>query len=85
MLSAKLIFRGVGVVHVVGKITEAQIRQLTAEQRARLILPCQALHAAALRFTWRGRDWEFHAEPEKWFTDFIAGKPCTPDWAEQYL
>ena len=61
------------------------LRQLTAEQRARLILPCQALHAAALRFTWRGRDWEFHAEPEKWFTDFIAGKPCTPDWAEQYL
>ncbi len=61
------------------------LRQLTAEQRARLILPCQALHAALLRFTWRGRDWEFRADPEPWFTDFIAGNPCTPDWAEKYL
>lgn len=61
------------------------LRQLTAEQRARLILPCQALHAASLRFNWRGRDWEFRAAPESWFTDFIAGKPCTPDWAEKYL
>lgn len=61
------------------------LRQLTAEQRARLILPCQALHAAALRFRWRDRDWEFRADPEPWFTDFIAGHPCTPDWAEKYL
>ncbi len=61
------------------------LRQLTTAQRERLILPCQALHAALLRFTWRGRDWEFRADPEPWFTDFIAGKPCTPDWAEKYL
>ena len=61
------------------------LRQLTVEQRARLILPCQALHAARLRFRWRDRDWEFRAEPEAWFTDFVAGKPCTPDWAEKYL
>jgi len=61
------------------------LRQLTAGQRARLILPCQALHAAVLRFTWRNRDWEFRADPEPWFNDFIAGKPCTPDWAEKYL
>ena len=61
------------------------LRQMTAEQRTRLILPCQALHAAQLRFTWRARDWEFRADPEPWFTDFIAGQPCTPDWAEKYL
>ena len=61
------------------------LRQLTAAQRARLILPCQALHATALRFSWRGRDWAFLADPEPWFTDFIAGKPCTPDWAERFL
>ena len=61
------------------------LRKLSAEQRARLILPCQALHATALRFSWRARDLEFRAEPEAWFSDFIAGKPCTPDWAEKYL
>ncbi len=61
------------------------LRQLTVEQRARLILPCQALHAARLGFHWRGQDWEFRAEPEAWFNDFVAGKPCTPDWAEKYL
>ena len=60
-------------------------RRLSAEQRTRLILPCQALHAAVLRFNWRGRDWEFRSEPEAWFTDFVAGQPCTPDWAEKYL
>ena len=64
---------------------EFVLRQLTAERRARLILPCQALHATQLRFSWLGRDWEFRAEPEPWFTDFIAGQPCTPDWAEKYL
>jgi 23S rRNA pseudouridine1911/1915/1917 synthase len=61
------------------------LRQLTEAQRSRLILPCQALHAARLRFTWRTREWEFSAEPEAWFTGFIAGEPCTPDWAEKYL
>ena len=34
-------------------------RRLTDEQRRRLILPCHALHASAVRFRWRGRDWEF--------------------------
>jgi hypothetical protein len=43
------------------------------------------LHATRLRFTWRARDWEFRADPEPWFTDFVAGKPSTPDWAEKYL
>jgi 23S rRNA pseudouridine1911/1915/1917 synthase len=59
-------------------------RKLTEEQRRRLILPCQALHAAGLRFNWLLREWDFRAEPEPWFLDFVAGLPCTPDWAEKY-
>jgi len=61
------------------------VRRLTDAQRRRLLLPCQALHAETLRFNWLLKDWEFRAEPEPWFNDFVAGKPCTPDWAEQYL
>jgi 23S rRNA pseudouridine1911/1915/1917 synthase len=59
-------------------------RRLTESQRRQLILPCQALHAERLRFNWLQRDWDFHAPPESWFTDFIAGQPCPPDWAERY-
>ena len=46
--------------------------RLTAEQRQRLILPNHALHAAAVRFEWRGKQTEFFCAPEKWFTDFAA-------------
>lgn len=46
--------------------------RLTDEQRARLILPNQALHASAVRFSWRGAMVEFRCEPEKWFSDFLA-------------
>lgn len=60
-------------------------RRLTAAQRARLILPCHALHAESLRFNWLLKEWVFRAEPEPWFKDFIAGKPCTPDWAERFM
>ncbi len=45
--------------------------RLTAEQRARLLLPWQALHAAELAFEWRGRAWHFRADPEPWFTEFL--------------
>jgi len=45
--------------------------RLTAADRARLILPAQALHAAALRFEWRGRLWEFRAEPFPVFVEFL--------------
>lgn len=45
-------------------------RRLTEEQRAKLILPNHALHAAAVRFTWRDVPAEFHCNPEPWFTDF---------------
>jgi 23S rRNA pseudouridine1911/1915/1917 synthase len=47
-------------------------RRLTNEQRARLILPNQALHASALRLTWRGENRVFAAEPEPGFCDFTA-------------
>ena len=47
-------------------------RRLTDEQRRRLILPCHALHAGGLAFEWRGRDWQFNADPEKWFSGFVA-------------
>jgi hypothetical protein len=46
--------------------------RLTPEQRARLILPHHALHARAVRFTWRGRPVEFSCAPESWFTEFIG-------------
>jgi len=39
-------------------------RRLTDEQRARLILPHHALHASALRFRWREREWEFRCQSE---------------------
>ncbi len=45
---------------------------LSEEQRARLILPNHALHACEVNFQWRGRQTLFRAEPEKWFTDFVA-------------
>jgi 23S rRNA pseudouridine1911/1915/1917 synthase len=46
--------------------------RLTDEQRARLILPHHALHARAVRFTWRGRPVEFSCAPEPWFKIFVA-------------
>jgi 23S rRNA pseudouridine1911/1915/1917 synthase len=45
--------------------------RLTLEQRERLILPNHALHAQSIRFTLRGREMAFSAEPEAWFTDFV--------------
>ena len=44
--------------------------RLTDEQRRRLILPCHALHAAEVRFVWRGAEAVFRAEPEPWFKEF---------------
>jgi 23S rRNA pseudouridine1911/1915/1917 synthase len=46
--------------------------RLTPEQWQRLILPHQALHACALRFTWRGQPVEFTCPPEPWFSAFAA-------------
>lgn len=47
-------------------------RRLTEEQRARLILPCHALHARNVKFSWKGEEREFVAEPEKWFNEFLG-------------
>lgn len=45
--------------------------RLTPEQRHRLILRCQALHAKSIRFTWRNKDWSFCAEPDGEFKGFL--------------
>jgi 23S rRNA pseudouridine1911/1915/1917 synthase len=48
--------------------------RLTEEQRGRLILPYQALHASSVRFAWEGKPVEFQCEPEKWFAEFAASR-----------
>jgi 23S rRNA pseudouridine1911/1915/1917 synthase len=47
-------------------------KRLTDEQRARLIFENHALHARAVRFSWRDELREFSCEPEPWFTAFVA-------------
>lgn len=47
--------------------------RLSTAQRARLILPHHALHAANVRFDWRGQPWDFCCQPEQWFLDFLRG------------
>jgi 23S rRNA pseudouridine1911/1915/1917 synthase len=49
--------------------------RLTPEQRRRLILPHHALHAREVRFMWHGQQRVFRAEPERWFTDWLDGRP----------
>lgn len=44
--------------------------RLNDEQKRRLILPYQALHARAVRFQWRGQPIEFSCQPEQWFAEF---------------
>jgi 23S rRNA pseudouridine1911/1915/1917 synthase len=52
-------------------------KRLTDEQRARLILPQHALHASRIQFEWRGRSYNFAAQPEVAFREFVAlGKPA---------
>ncbi len=60
-------------------------RRMSAEQRREMLLPCQALHARQLSFRWAGRDWEFHAEPEFWFRDFLDDKPLPSEWEAKYI
>ena len=45
--------------------------RLTGDQRSRLMLPHHALHAAAIRFDWRGRESILRAQPEAWFEAFV--------------
>ena len=45
--------------------------ELTDSDWQKLVFKKQALHAHTLRFHWRGRDWEFVAEPADEFVDFI--------------
>ena len=46
--------------------------RLTDAQRAKLILPNHALHAARLQFFWREKNWEFNASPEPSFAEFAG-------------
>jgi 23S rRNA pseudouridine1911/1915/1917 synthase len=48
--------------------------RLTPEQWRKLILPNQALHAAAVTFQSR----TFRAQPEKWFMDFLPSSTALP-------
>lgn len=41
------------------------------DDRQRMILSNHALHAAALAFTWRGRDWHFQAQPGAEYREFL--------------
>jgi 23S rRNA pseudouridine1911/1915/1917 synthase len=47
-------------------------RRLTEEQRRKLILPYQALHASEVRLCWREHSYQFNADPEPWFEEFAA-------------
>ena len=44
----------------------------TEEQRRRLILQNQALHASAVRFSWHNQNWIYQAEAEDWFVEFAG-------------
>jgi 23S rRNA pseudouridine1911/1915/1917 synthase len=46
--------------------------RLTHAQRARLILPCHALHAGRIQFDWRGRLYDFTTPPENAFARFAG-------------
>ena len=46
--------------------------RLGDQDRNRLLLPHHALHAAGLRFPWRGEVREFKAPPEEWLVEFLA-------------
>jgi 23S rRNA pseudouridine1911/1915/1917 synthase len=51
--------------------------RLTEQQRARLILPYHALHAAQVRFHWAGQERVFHTQAEPWFTAFCRADALT--------
>jgi 23S rRNA pseudouridine1911/1915/1917 synthase len=53
-------------------------RRLTEDDRKALRLSSHGLHARALTFDWRGREWNFEAEASPEFHDFISNlKPRT--------
>jgi 23S rRNA pseudouridine1911/1915/1917 synthase len=52
--------------------------ELTAEQKAKLILEFHALHAGELKFKWREKEWGFKVDPEPWFSEFCQGANVIP-------
>jgi 23S rRNA pseudouridine1911/1915/1917 synthase len=55
--------------------------RLTDEQRKKLVLPCHALHASKVSFSWRGNRVSFHAEPASWYAEGLrsVGKTEGPN------
>ncbi len=53
--------------------------ELTKAEWQKLILKNQGLHARAVVFTWRGHEWQFEAEPEDEFVDFIESIDSTDE------
>ena len=47
--------------------------QMTEDDHRLMILSNHALHATALTFQWRGKDWKFNAEPGAEFQNFLQG------------
>jgi 23S rRNA pseudouridine1911/1915/1917 synthase len=47
-------------------------RRLTAEHRARLLIPHHALHARSVSFQWKGVQREFYCEPETWLEAWLV-------------
>ena len=52
-------------------------RRLTDEDRRSLKMTSHALHARALAFNWRGREWTFEAEPHDEFQAFLSTEKRT--------
>ena len=55
-------------------------RRLEGPQRTRLLLANHALHAAELRFEWRGTTRHFTSPPETEFRAFLASWPPARPW-----
>ncbi len=50
--------------------------RLSDEQKRKLILPNQALHAGSVGLNWRGQEWNFQVEPEIVFQQFAQEFFC---------
>jgi 23S rRNA pseudouridine1911/1915/1917 synthase len=50
-------------------------RRLSDDDRRALKMSSHALHARALKFTWRGREWKFEAGPGDEFRTFFSLEP----------
>ena len=49
--------------------------RLTSAQWEQLLLPNHALHARSVRFSWRNAEYNYRAEPDSNFNQFLEGVP----------